>query len=385
MQQQQRQFEGMSLSDVEALDRPRRALALASSARRAPVAGDEFKTVARVSFGTAFKRWAMVRTNAQGKQRLTRSSVMGYAALWRVFLDWLDKAAPDRTMDSLDVQLVRAFALSRNIGKHDPVSLDASRSRYVWRLLRLIQQVLEEHTRAHGLPRNDSVATVIDRLGLRLANADEFAARPQVCSNAESAAIIEHVSAARPRVGREVRQSAVESWAELRDCAAVAVHLGAGLTPGEVRRLRTQDVAGRSARRGARTISEPWRISVLGAASCPEHDTPIAAWAGQVLGHWLQVRESLGIPGALAFPGNDQGAPWKKDDHYDGVRRVLRAAGLGDEALAGGSFRLRHTFAKRQLRRSHPREEVARWLGIKNPERLSVYDQRLDEPVANVA
>jgi integrase len=152
-----------------------------------------------------------------------------------------------------------------------------------------------------------------------------------------------------------------------------------------VRRLRTQDVAGRSARRGARTISEPWRISVLGAASCPEHDTPISAWAGQVLGHWLQVRESLGIPGALAFPGNDQGAPWKKDDHYDGVRRVLRAAGLGDEALAGGSFRLRHTFAKRQLRRSHPREEVARWLGIKNPERLSVYDQRLDEPVANVA
>lgn len=382
--QEQRQFEGMSLSDVEALDRPRRALALAS-AGRTPVVAEEFRTVARDSFGSAFKRWAMVRSNAKGKQRLTRSSVMGYAMLWRVFLDWLDKAAPERTIERLDYPLVRAFALSRNIGKHDPVNVDPSRSRYVWRLLRLIEQVVEEHTRAHHLPRNDCVATAVDRLGLRLANADEFAARPQVCSNAESAAIIEYVSGSRPRAGRAARASAVTSWMEVRDCAAVAVHLGAGLTPAEVRRLRVQDVAGRLARRGAQTISEPWRITVQAAAACPEHDTPIASWASQVLGHWLQVRETVSLPGRLAFPGDARGGAWTKDDHYDGVRRVLRAAGLGDEALAGGSFRLRHTFAKRQLRRHHPREEVARWLGIKNPERLAVYEQRMDEPVANVA
>ena len=161
--QEQGQFEGMSLSDVDALDRPKRALALA---RRAPVA-EALRTVARDSFGSAFKRWAMVRSNAQGKQRLSRSSGMGYAMLWRAFLDWLDKAAPDRTIETLDYPLVRAFALSRNIGKHDPVNVDPSRSRYVWRLLRLIEQVLEEHIRAHRLPRNDCVAMAVDRLGLR--------------------------------------------------------------------------------------------------------------------------------------------------------------------------------------------------------------------------
>jgi site-specific recombinase XerD len=336
----------------------------------------------------AFRRWALAR--AQTRRGLSRSSQRGYAQLWRVFLHWMDAHAPGRTLESIDVRLLHAFVRSRQVTCGDPLPvaasqrvvlqrapLDASRSRYVWRLLRLIDQVLEEHARAHELTPNRSAALAIALHDLQHANAGLHAARPQVYSNAECAAILEHVSSARPRPGRQARGGAA-AWTDLRDCAAVALHLGAGLTPAEVRRLRLADVTGAS-RRGV-----PWRLRVLAAAQCPEHDTPIAPWAGQVLAHWLRVRDGLGMPGTLVFATDRLGTPWNKDDHYDAVRRLLHAAGLDDPALAGGGYRLRHTFALRQLRHRHAREQVASWLGIVNAERLKVYDSLLDAPVDGV-
>jgi site-specific recombinase XerD len=41
---------------------------------------------------------------------------------------------------------------------------------------------------------------------------------------------------------------------------------------------------------------------------------------------------------------------------------VLESAKLGEDA--GGLYKLRHTFALRQLRKGKSEEDVARWLGL---------------------
>lgn len=64
---------------------------------------------------------------------------------------------------------------------------------------------------------------------------------------------------------------------------------------------------------------------------------------------------------------------------YGTAKAVLGAAGLpGSE---GGSFRLRHTFALRQLRRAAPPEQVAQWLGLSDSTALARYQRVLTDPV----
>ena len=47
---------------------------------------------------------------------------------------------------------------------------------------------------------------------------------------------------------------------------------------------------------------------------------------------------------------------------------------------AGGSFRLRHTFAIRQLRRGTPPEQVAHWMGVE-PGEMKRYERVLPAAV----
>lgn len=56
------------------------------------------------------------------------------------------------------------------------------------------------------------------------------------------------------------------------------------------------------------------------------------------------------------------GKPWSKQSHYAATRQLLEEAGL--DSHEGGTFRLRHTFALRQLRRGTAPEQVARWMGV---------------------
>ena len=49
------------------------------------------------------------------------------------------------------------------------------------------------------------------------------------------------------------------------------------------------------------------------------------------------------------------------------------------DSADGGSFRLRHTFALRQLRRGTEPAQVARWLGVE-PEVMARYDRVVAGP-----
>jgi site-specific recombinase XerD len=60
--------------------------------------------------------------------------------------------------------------------------------------------------------------------------------------------------------------------------------------------------------------------------------------------------------------------------HYEAVQKVMVAAGIDEPGGgSGGAFRLRHTFALRQLRRNRGVEDVARWMGIANIEEMQRY------------
>ncbi len=58
---------------------------------------------------------------------------------------------------------------------------------------------------------------------------------------------------------------------------------------------------------------------------------------------------------------------------------MLSAAGLED--VEGGSFRLRHTFALRQLRRGTAPHEVAKWLGVTDPAVMARYQRVIVAPI----
>ena len=54
----------------------------------------------------------------------------------------------------------------------------------------------------------------------------------------------------------------------------------------------------------------------------------MAAWAGELLRHWLQVRAELKITGLHLFPSTRTGKPWSRLAHYVAARQVLQDAGL---------------------------------------------------------
>ena len=107
---------------------------------------------------------------------------------------------------------------------------------------------------------------------------------------------------------------------------------------------------------------------------------PLAPWAGQLLRYWLDIRSEQQIPGSMLFPSTrSTGKPWGKVAQYNAAKEVLSASGLED--VEGGSFRLRHTFALRQLRKGKKPEEVAKWLGVTDPSVMTRYQRVIVGPI----
>jgi integrase len=93
---------------------------------------------------------------------------------------------------------------------------------------------------------------------------------------------------------------------------------------------------------------------------------------------WLSVRREQGIGGSLVFPATMSGKPWKRSSIYLACRSVLERAGVADPD--GGSYKLRHTFAIRQLKRGKADAEVAAWLGVHDLAVIARYHRVLDRP-----
>ena len=141
---------------------------------------------------------------------------------------------------------------------------------------------------------------------MRYAEAASGDPLPEFLSVAEAKHLIAFLSNARPRPGASGARRdahAAFTWQELRNRVAVALHLGGGLTPAEVRALTLNSPISR----GGRVRDRPWKISIPAIGDAPARETPIAPWAGELLQHWLLVRSERKIPGEMLFPSTADG------------------------------------------------------------------------------
>lgn len=330
------------------------------------------------SFDRAFSCWESAAVAADRLQRDSTRSV--YRDMWGSFKDWCVEQSPQVTLESLTEEDIHAFLSSRT---NDDKRRRELSVRYTWRLLSLIDRVLTRHALDTDQPKNEAAASYIKHSDdIRRANISERPALDYL--DAEQARrLVTYLSSVRPGA---TERRVVTTWQELRAVAAVALHLGAGLTPVDLRELTLASpvVA------GGRWKDVPWKLKVPGNGNRRARETPVAPWAGQLLRQWITTRAEIGLPssphldakgepqGPFLFPGRG-GQLWAKMSHYEAVKQVMEASGVDDpQSGSGGAFRLRHTFALRQLRRKRSVEEVARWMGIANLEEMDRYRVVLD-------
>lgn len=321
---------------------------------------------ALADFESAFEQWL----EATERQLRQPSSVEVYRHMWDAFVHWCVSRPQPLRLRSVTQRDLEIFLASRN-GMQGPAS--ELTPRYAWRMLSLIDRILKVHARERDLRSNTAARDLIEaRPEVHYANAVEEAL-PDYLLAAEAKQLVTFLSQLRPR--SQVAGSS-HTWQELRDRTSVGLQLGGGLTPGDVRALTLASpiVA------GGRLKDVPWKLVVPAYGASAARETPLAQWAGQLLRYWLEVRATLRLPSTCdwLFPSTRTGKPWGKVAQYLAVKRVLADAGV--EPVEGGSFRLRHTFALRQLRRGRPPEEVARWLGLVDAAALDRYRRVLTAP-----
>lgn len=316
-----------------------------------------------LAYTRAFEAWLREKRDAS---RLRQdSSGTTYASMWKAFSDWA--VARDLVLQDLTLNDLEAYVASR--GQAEDLS-----PRYVWRLLRLLDAVLRRHCRLAGIPVNDAAHTLLmQRPEWRYAQAANKEELPSYLAPQRARRLVAWLID--PNRGKEPDQAEGGKWQGLRNRTAVALQLGAGLTPGDVRAALLSGVASE----GGRVAGLPWKLRLPAHGAIAEREVPLAPWAARLLRQWLLQRSQQAIPGPLLFPATRSGRAWGKVAQYNAARSVLAAAGIDD--ADGGSFLLRHTFALRQLRRGTPPDEVSRWLGLTDPQPMRRYLRVIAGPV----
>lgn len=317
-------------------------------------------------FQAAFDLWlANQRTSA--RRKITQvSSIKAYTVLWQSFSDWCLGQLPVVRLDNVTEADLAAFIGSRVVPRTASRVLPSRLKeagkftpRHAWRLLTLIDGVLDVRARMSSAasPNRAAANLLASREDWLHANASRRDPLPNYLPPAEARVLVNHLSSGLPRPGR---RGADITWQELRNRCAVALHLGAGLTPEDVRVLRLSSAVMRSGGKSG----VPATVHVPAHGDSPEREAPIVTWAGRVLAVWLQVRRVQPLAGDMLLPATRTGKHWSKVSHHLCVKSVLEASGIDKSLVEGGAYRLRHTFALRQLRRGKSPELVAQWLGV---------------------
>jgi integrase len=104
----------------------------------------------------------------------------------------------------------------------------------------------------------------------------------------------------------------------------------------------------------------------------------VAEWAGRQLALWLSIRERQLLPGGFVFHSMATVKPWSHPACHGAIVVVLQAVGI----TGGNPFRLRHTFAARQLGKGFSEDQVARWMGYVNTKPMKRYRHLITRPVS---
>jgi integrase len=317
-----------------------------------------------------FKAWVDYRAQSTSKARAERplreESATVYQEMWHAFADYCETRSLDITEISSreieDFLTIRGSGVLQR-GVRPNIKEAELTPRYSWRMLTLIDRVTRFHVERAGLAPNQAAQDLLQRPEYRYANASDSDPLPEHYSEDESNRLIDYLTQVLPTH----IPGAPLSWKEVRDRTAVAMMLGGGLTPGDVRALKTGGIS----IEGGDEAGVPWKLSLPGNGNSPARETPLAEWAGRLLAFWLSVRTEQEIPGVLAFPATRVGKPWSHTACHDACKSVLASAELGSDK--GGMFKLRHTFALRQLAKGTDENDVARWLGLVDINSMSRY------------
>lgn len=293
-----------------------------------------------------FNSWTASR--ARTVRRLSEPTEAVQRTMWTAFENWC-------TTNRIELATLSAEELNSYLqSREGSVPASELTPRYAWRLVNLVDQVLNHAASVQGGVRNRAAADLLEsNPGLKHANSESKDPLPEILSDSEDRALVSFLVATVPRDSQPGTR-----WQDIRNRTAVALQRGAGMTPLEIRMLKLSSVfLDRDPTKG------PWTVRAPATGSIQVHDAPVAKWARPLLNHWMQIRSELGISGDWLLPSTKSGKQWGKTAQFDAVAEVLEAAGLA--GLKGGSYRLRHTFAVRQLSRPEIAEtEVAGWMGI---------------------
>lgn len=324
----------------------------------------------------SFEAWVSWREQSRSKARMFKAlrgdSAEVYREMWNAFAPYCAERGldlPELEVDDLQTFLVMrrdAYSTTRATSKRADLS-----PRYARRFLTLIDWVTSYRASEEGIPPNPAVRKLLEQPEYKYANAADKNPVPEYLTDVQSKRLIAYVT--QPS-DRRVEPTTL-TWKEVRDRTAVALMLGAGLTPGDVRTLQLSGVL----IEGGRKAGVPWKLALPGNGNFPARDTPLADWAGCLLAYWLAMRTEQAIGGNFVFPSTRNGKQWSDTRCFLSCRDVLSAAGISSDA--GGLFKLRHTFALRQLSHGKSETEVARLLGLLDINGMARYRRILTAPI----
>lgn len=309
-----------------------------------------------------FDAWASSRNSVS--RGLSEPTEAVQRAMWTAFGTWCIR-------NNIDAANLTANELGKYLrSREGSVPESELTPRYAWRLVNLIDRVLNFAASKQGRAPNRAAAELMDTdSDLKHANAEAMEPLPEYLSDSQDRALVAFLESSVPK-----DSSTAVVWQTIRNRTGVALQRGAGLTPLEIRMLKVSSVFV-----DLDTTRGPWKVRAPATGSVQAHDAPVARWARPLLTYWMQLRSELGIPGDWLLPSTKSGKPWGKTAQFDAVADVFEFAEL--TGLKGGSYRLRHTFALRQLSRPQcDEEEVATWMGIDVKE-MSRYRGVLMAPV----
>jgi integrase len=317
---------------------------------------------------------AQSNSTARTERALREESARVYQEMWHAFAAY----CAQRNLDIADIEAddIQTFLALRGTGDARAKPRVSTRSidltpRYAWRMLTLIDRVTRFHAQRAGIPPNPAARELLQRPEYRYANAGERDPLPEYYSEAQAKRLIAYLT----EIRHADSPSGPMSWKEVRDRTAVALMLGAGLAPGDVRALTLDGVT----TEGGRKAGMPWKLALPGNGNSPARETPLAQWAGRQLALWLTIRTQQNIAGDLVFPSTLAGKAWSHTACYEACKAVLAGAGMDKDS--GGVFKLRHTFALRQLAKGKSETEVAKWLGLVDLNGMARYRRLVARPV----
>lgn len=282
------------------------------------------------------------------------SSATLYRDMWDALADWALSQRPPLTVTRFTADDIDAFLNARSAKNFPEPGLSA---RYALRLARLVDRVFAHHAIALNEPPNTAASQWLAQVpSVRYADAARADPIPETLTPREARQLI---CALTGRPGQHAAPlKPAEAWRDLRNRAATALQLAAGLTPVEIRSISADALKDRHDA-GTRLR---FYVQVPDQDSLVPREVPVAPWAFKLLNRWLSVRKAHALGGGFMFPATLAGKQWGKQSQYKCTKAELALAGVAVDE--GGTFKLRHTFAVRCLRKGHSSHQVALWLGV---------------------